>query len=74
MPAQVCHNVLVTVDDQHHDLDRVAKALEESGLTNIDVMRFSGIIGGSVSEKEISSLSAVPGVQSVELQPAFRAT
>jgi hypothetical protein len=74
MEKRALQSVLVTVDDQHHDLDLVARALEKAGLVDTDVLRFSGIIGGSISEAQIAGLREIPGVENVEAQPVFHAS
>ncbi len=74
MSTRSLHSVLVTVDDQNHNLDQVAQALEKAGLEGLDVMRFSGVIGGSIAKEKLAGLAAIPGVAAVEEPPTFHAS
>lgn len=64
-------SVLVTVDDVKHDLNKVAEKLAQKGMQHIEVMPFSGIIGGLVESKVAKVIEKVPGVEAVEVQPTF---
>jgi hypothetical protein len=61
-------SILVTVDDVHYDFHKVARALEQAGLHQVDLMPFSGIVGGVVDPDCLDTLKAVCGVESVEFQ------
>jgi hypothetical protein len=59
--------VVVAVDDERlADLAAVVGALRDAGLRVGEVLAAAGVVTGTADSDRISSLSAVPGVVSVE--------
>jgi hypothetical protein len=59
--------VVVAVDDVRlADLGAVVDALRDAGLRVGEVLAAAGVVTGTADSERISSLSAVPGVVSVE--------
>lgn len=60
-------HITVTVDDSHlRSIGTVARSLERTGMRVDKVMAAVGVITGSVDSGTESTLTAVPGVASVD--------
>lgn len=61
--------VIVAVDEDHlSDLVAVLDALRDAGLRVGEVLAVAGVVTGTADSDRLSSLSAVPGVVSVEAE------
>lgn len=66
-------NVTVTVDGMYlRSINTVARSLEETGMRVERVMAAVGVITGSVESASVSTLSAIPGVASVDRDPGYQ--
>jgi hypothetical protein len=66
-------DVLVTVTDESlKDIQKVATALRDAGLTVDHVMELVGTIAGSIDRGKVTDLSKIPGVAAVEPAKKFQ--
>jgi hypothetical protein len=66
-------DITVTVNDDHlSEIDAVAAALRDKGMTIHEVLGAMGVIIGSAPDDRRNSLAAVGGVKAIEDDLAFR--
>jgi hypothetical protein len=66
------HKINVTAqDDQVPRIDELADRLRAAGMRVEQVLRPVGVITGSITSAELTSIKSMPGVAAVEEQTSF---